>query len=232
MGQKTRTQIITAGLEKAGDTSLSTLAVTWFNAGLRSRLYAGWPWPFLQEPITGLVLGAGVTSLTVGAGTNYALEIRRIMDPIWVGDSTYQTRARARIRTLTGGSAETHEALIDPNQGRGTPIQFKARMDRTLWGRWKLIPYPVPDKAYLVHLDVIVQPADTTSDSDIPVYPNDETLIKLVEHAALEYMHGSNSPEAQAALDQLTSMVIGDRGRYGEVPGTNDVIELDENIFL
>lgn len=229
MGQLTRAQIVSAGLNKAGDTSLTTLANTWFNAWLRSQ-YRAWPWPFLHRRSSAISLAAGTTSLSVGAGSNgVTLEIQRILDPIRVGDSTYSTKKDARIVALVNGPQDYDENLNDPALTRGLPDRFKIRADSSLWGKWTLIPYPVPDKAYRIYLDYLEQPADISADATVPLYPNDRTMIQAVLVDALQYMDEGN--RYQAELEILGSMVVDDRAKYGEVMGTNDQMGLDPGVF-
>lgn len=228
MGQLSAANLIATALNKAGDSRLTTPALTWLNAWLRSA-YAAWPWPYLQRRIAGLALPAGTQSLSLGAGAGgVTLEIKRVLDPLWVYDSVYSTKLRARIRTYIAGDAFEDESINNPATNIGCPQQFKIRADTSLFGKWSLIPTPVPDKAYLLAVDYIIIPADIVTTTDVPTYPNDRTMIQAILCDALQYM------KDKAYLDELqvlASMVIDDRVKFGEVAGTNDQTLLDPSVF-
>ncbi len=228
MGQLTRATIVSEGLLKAGNTSLTTRANVWFNAWLRST-YRAWPWPFLHKRATGIALAQGATSLTFGNGSTETLEVQRVLDPIWVYDSAYATRARARIRPVVGDvGLNLDETINSPTGNVGLPEFFKVRASNTVWGTWTLQPVRVPDKAYLLAVDYLVQPADISSDATVPVYPNDQTMIQCVCAHAWQYMGDERYGEG---LQILASMVTDDRMKYGEVAGTNDMVSLDPGVF-
>lgn len=229
MGQKTRTEIIDAGLQLAGDTSLTTHAVTWLNAFLRET-YRSWPWPFLHKRYTGLALGAGVTSLSFGNGSTEALEVPRIFDPIKVYTSDYRSKGKARIRQMVESDVDHDATYNDPAQGRGIPTTFKIRADNTLWGKWTLYPWPVPDKAYLLGLEYLIQPADLSSGSSVPIYPSDETMILAVMVKGLEHM--KEIEQYALKKGELREQVINDRLRYGSAEGVNEDQLLDDGVFL
>lgn len=227
MGDLTRAQLVSAGLNKAGNTDLTTLANVWFNAWLRST-YAAWPWPFLQRRITAVSLTTGATSLSLGNGSNgVTAEIQRIHDPIWIGQGTYSTRALARIRQLHGGDAEKDEYLR-PSTEKGLCTEFKVRADSSSPGRWTLIPYPFPDKNYLLAIDYQERPAAISADATVPPYPNDRTMIQAVICDALQYM---KDPAYRDELEVLAAMVVDDRVKFGEVTGLNDELGLDPKTF-
>lgn len=227
MGQLTRDTLISEALLIAGDDSLSTRAVVWLNAWLRSQ-YRAWPWPFLHKRVSGLALNAGVQSLTLGNGSGgVALEIQRILDPIFVYDSSYSTRHRARIVNVHTHDLGADETVNNPASYRGLPGQFKVRAAST-WGQWIIYPTPIPDKAYLLAVDYLEQPADLSGGSLIPVYPNDRTLIQSIVASAYQFMDDERYGDA---LQILGAMTIDDRGKYGEVAGTNDQLGLDPGVF-
>lgn len=231
MGALTRGTIVSEGGLQAGDTSLGTRMNAALNAWLRS-MYAAWPWPFLERRKSGLALAAGDTSVAVGGGSGGVTpQIQRILNPIYVYNSAYSKRGRATIRQLTGGPIDLDESANSSSVGRGMPAAFKVRGKSTGFGVWDLIPYPVPDAAYLLAFDYLELPADLSSDSDIPLYPNDRTMIQLVMSEVLKYKEGADGPGYQGALQVLGSMVGEDRAKFGVVPGTNDLVQLDADVF-
>lgn len=231
MGAWTRGTIVSEGGLQAGDTSLSTRMNAALNAWLRS-VYGAWPWPFLQRRKSGLSLTTGATSVTVGDGNGGVTpQIQRIVAPVYVYNSAYSKRGRALIRQLTGGPIEYDESANDSSEGRGMPTLFKVRGKSTGFGIWDLIPSPVPDETYLLAFDYIESPDDLSSDNDVPLYPNDRTMVQLVMSEVLKYKEGADSPAYQQALQVLASMVGEDRSKFGIVPGTNDLIQLDPDVF-
>jgi hypothetical protein len=220
--------IISAGLLKAGNTNLSANALIWLNAWLRAQ-YRSWPWPFLRVRKTGYALGTGVDSLLFGSGSGSVTEeVQFIEDPIYVYTSDRRNRGVARILNIQRSvAADVDEDGRDTTQGRGIPNSFKVRASGT-WGKWELIPFPVPDQSYLLSFDYLVQPADVAT-TDTPIYPNTRTMIQAVVVDALQYMKDRDGYAQE--LEMLASMVREDRARYGQVPGTNDQIILDAGTF-
>lgn len=230
MGQLTRGQIVTEGMRLAGRLDLSTQANIWFNAWLRG-VYRSWTWPFLHRKSIGVALGAGVSSISFGAGSTVTEEIQHIFDPIKVYSSDKRTLGIARIRQLQDGSLYSDEDLIDGTEtgNRGLPYAMRARPDDTLWGKWTLAPYPVADRNYLLKIEYLIQPADISADATVPIYPADATMIQAVKVDTLNYMHQWEvyGMEKQALDDMRGS----DKVKYGSVMGINDKLTLDAGVF-
>ncbi len=228
MGSLTRAQIVSQGLYLAGNTSLTTQANTWLNFWLRDE-YAAWPWPFLQKRLSGIALAAGATALAFGAGSGGEVrEVLRIIDPVWLYDSSYMNRKRVRIRQLLGGSLAEDETVNNPANFVGLPETFKARKSNITNGLWSLVPAPVPDKAYLVALDYLFLPGDPI-DGETPIYPSDKTMVQAVKVQALGQM--KQGDEYMAELQILQNMVIATRMRSGDAVGVNDVMGLDQEVY-
>jgi hypothetical protein len=229
MGVMTRTQLVSAALNEAGNTSLTTLAQGWLNDWLDSSA-AGWPWPQIQRRIGNVALVTGTQSLSVGAGSGgITLRVLRIIDPIWVYSSDYSTRVRARVLPITQSALEWDETINDPTRNLGVPTRFKIRTDETTFFKWSLIPTPVPDRDLLLALDYLCIPAQLTGDSQVPWYPNDRTIRQAIKVAALAYM--KRADELQGEREMLKSFVTEDKVKYGEIPGTNDQLGLDPATF-
>lgn len=228
MGQLTRDEIVSNGLNLAGKTSLTTLANTWLNAWLKST-YEAWPWPFLLKQATGISLTSGATSLTLGSGSGgISGLIQNIFDPIFVYSSDFRTRGEARVRQLLTGPVEKENYVSDPTTIKGLPSQFKCRESDTTEGQWTLQPYPLPQQDYLLSVNYKLTPAAISSGSSIPRYPNDRTLMQAVMVEALKYMGDERYGEA---LDVLRSLVNEDKMKSGNKTGSNDVLGLDEGVF-
>jgi hypothetical protein len=228
MGQLSFASIVTNGLQKAGDTSLTTYANVWLNAFLRET-YRDWPWPFLHKRTTGIALAAGTTSLSFGAGSTETLEVPRIFDPIKVYTAAYTGKGVARIRQIIESDVDHDAVFNDTTQGRGIPTTMKIQPDASLWGKWTLRPWPVPDKAYLLGIEYLIQPADISNTALVPMYPNDRTMILAVEAEALNHMHEAEL--AMAKFSALQQAVVQDRLRYGSAEGINEDQSLDDSVF-
>jgi hypothetical protein len=232
MGQLTRDQIVAAALLQGGmASSLSTRAEKPFNAALRS-LYKAWSWPFLKKRATGISLPTGTQALTLGAGSGgITLEIQEFFDPLYVYTSDRGTKQTCYIQQLVKNpNVSMDETLNDSSTFRGLPTRCKIRAS-TLWGRWDFIPLPFPEKDYLLAFDYLEQPADISSGSSVPIYPNDRTLIRVVMAEMLLDQHGIASKQYQAAAEEAGAMVVHDRQRYGQHTGDNDNIGLDTSVF-
>jgi hypothetical protein len=234
MGSMTRLEIITQGIAEAGvDDTNKSLAETDLNLRLQ-RIYNAWPWPFLQKRASGVALAQGATSLDVGNGSGSITDlIRRILNPMYLYRSDYTYAGRISTRPIAGGPVSLDETINNPATLTGPPQLMKVRQHSTAAGKWTLTPMPTPDRAYLMALDYIFTPANMTvgvgGDASIPVYPNDSTMVKIVEVWALKYFkHETYTTER----DVLADMVIQDRVVYGSVDGTNDNLALDDSVFL
>lgn len=227
MGGLTRTEIIDQGLANTGRDDLASLIVPEFKAWLRQK--AGeWNWPRLFRREEAVALSAGSRSLSFGNGAIVTPQVQRIIDPIWVYKSDYTQGSQLRIQTITDTPAAFDESINDPVRKRARPERAKVRPDATLEGKWVIWFSSVPDQAYLLALDYIVMPTDPGA-TDKPWYPNDMTMIKLIECIALKYAKRYDVLAQEREI--LRSMTVEDRGQYGQIPGTNESLPLDSGIF-
>jgi hypothetical protein len=232
MANLTQTQIITAGMGRAGNLSsaVRTRVEIEFQAWL-NRQYQGWAWPFLKKRSAGLSLSAGATSLTIGNGNGGVTnKITKLVSPIILYKSNKTTRTKCPIVQSSGDMSLTYdETLADSATFRGTPTIAKARHGTTN-GSWDLVFLPFPDVALLVAVDYYELPATLTSGL-VPVYPEDSTMISAVEAITLQDQKGVASPEATTAWDAVVSMIARDRSTHGAAAGENDVLQLDSSVF-
>lgn len=225
MGEKTAQQLITeggllAGRDDQGDRILQILPM-WLDSMAQS-----WPWPVLKKTATSVALGGGATSLTLGRTGVITDRISRVLDNVWVYTSDYKTRGRVRIREA--GRGEPY-AIFDPATNTGMPTE--ARVAKTSMGVWTLQPWPIPDKAYVLAIDYIYMPA--FGGSGVAVwYENDFTTLNAIRAMVLEEVDGPEQRSTQAAWQEVTSMAANDRLRYGQAPGQNDTLQLDDSVFL
>ncbi len=233
MGSMTRLEIITEGLLQAGVARASrpSRAVTWLSTWLKSQ-YRAWPWPYLLQSREALALPAGTTSLKVGSGSGgISDEIARVLSPIWVYDSSLGTRLKAPIIQVGSFKYDENEALR--GTARGLPGKFKVRTARVgELVNFQLIPFPIPDRDYLLQFNYIGIPVDPCEeDTSVPLYPNDQTMIQAVKAKALLDLNGEDDPQAVRAETKCNDMAIADRVKDGSTPGINDMVGLDDSVY-
>jgi hypothetical protein len=222
MGQKTRDEIITAGLQFAGNTSLSTLAQGWLNDWLRA-IYSEGDWNFLRRDISGVALAAGTTSLTVGVGSGgITPEIRKILAPIGVYRSDYSYKGKAPLIQVDNNYDTLDERMMNTTLWRGAPTTFRVRMTAGTFGQWQLKPRPVPDRDYLLTFDYLEIPANLSTNT-APLYPGDETMVFAIAARAVLHMHGADSPKFQSFTAEVGAKVARDKGKY---------LVQDDGVFL
>ncbi len=230
MGEMTRGEIITAGLRKAGNTNLTLPAQTWLNASLRTQ-YKAWPWPFLIETATAVPLVAGSTGVVVGGGNGGVTDkFYYPYAPIYVYTTDYTSRNTALIRQLVGGPIGMDLSVINPATGQGLPCQFQiSKASGQVYGIWNFIPWPIPNRDYLLTFKYQKMEPNLNDDGQVPLYPSDETMIEMVVASALLDM--KDYAAAQASEGKLHALCIGDRLKYGTIPGSNTLWEMDKGVF-
>lgn len=225
MAALTRADIISEGQLLAGRDDMSTEAAKWLQRWLDS-VAASWPWPVLQDEFVGITLAQGATSLVLGAGSGGITErLIRILDNVWLYNSTKTFRQRLRIRHQLGVPSDR----ISSSDHIGPPQT--ARIFKTAHGEWTMYFDPTPDQAYLLTIPAIILPAAMTTDADIPWYENDETMVQAVAFKVSEYHNGKDSPVTAAFQQALAGLVANDRVRFGATTGVNDVLPLSPHVF-
>lgn len=232
MGYLTRLQIVTRGLQNAGASSnLETRANEWLNSWLRSQ-YEALPWPFLTKRQDAVSLATAATSVDFGAGNTITPWVRRILDPIWVYNTGYTVRQKARIRNLLDGAVSDDWVVNDPTLHTGIPTLFAVQPHPSTQGAVRLIPNTFPDRDLLLGIQYIEVPIDidetTTGDSTKPVYPSDRTMVQAVKLDAMRYERIEGVGD-EAAL--LTAYVQDDKLKYGATEGINQSWGLDPKRF-
>lgn len=238
MGMLTRDQIVSEGQLLAGRDDNATASATWLQRWLDS-VAASWPWPALHDEKNGIILGQGVSSLDFGhqaaaSGEDEEWRVLRILDNIWLYDSTRTFRRRLRIRHQISAPSDR----IGPTTNTGTPANVRIFQRRSTtvagaygFGHWTLYFEPIPEREYLLSIPYLFLPAAMTAGTDIPWYPNDETMVQAVAFKNHEFYDGKDAPVTQAAQQMLASLVAGDRVRYGSTTGVNDYTALDPTVF-
>ncbi len=226
MGALTRAQIISEGILLGQRDDAGTVAIGWLQRWL-DAVAASWPWPDVQREAVGIALPTpSLTGLILGNGMGGITErINKVKDNTWIYTTGGQNFFRVRIKNISNQPQDR----IGPTGAVGTPQQI--RVFKTGDGKWTLYFYPNPDKAYLLSVAYWAIPAAMTADTDIPWYPNDETMVQAVAFKTHEFYDGKDSPLTLAAQQLLSQAIANDRIRYGSVTGTNDVIQLDPARF-
>lgn len=225
MGQLTLSSIVSQGLAKASRSDLTTFATTQLNAWLKQRA-GDWPWPQLVRRITNVALASGATSISFGNGASGVTEeVQNIIDPVLIFTSDFKSKGKVRVQKLIDVPLHIDESVNDPALNKGIPQLIKIRADATLGGKWTLIPYPIPDRAYLLAVDYLTMPGDYTSGQK-PWYPGDATMIQQVKCEALDY--SQRYDELSAEREVLAAMVGDDRYRFGQQEGWQSSIEMDQ----
>lgn len=225
MARLTRDEIVSEGQLLAGRDDNATASANWLQRWLDS-VATSWPWPLLQTEATGIALASGLNTLTLGDGSGgITLKMNKLLDNIWLYDSTRTFRRRLRIRHQL---SSPHDR-IGPTDQTGTPTEV--RLFNVTHGQWTLYFDYITDKAYLLTIPYILVPAALASGSSVPWYPNDETMVQAVAFKNHEFYDGKDAPVTVAAQQMLASLVANDRIRFGSVNGVNDQLALDPTVF-
>lgn len=225
MGRLTRTEIVSEGQLLAGRDDNATASARWLQRWLDS-VAASWPWPALQAEAVGIALASGTTSLILGSATGgLTPAVQKLLDNVWIYDSTKTWRRRLRIRHQLSEPSD----LTSLATAIGTPTGI--RVFTPTFGKVTLTFDPTPDKDYLLTVPYIGWPTALSGDSDVPWYPNDETMVQVVAFKNHEFYDGKDAPVTRAAQEQLAALVAGDRTRFGSINGVNDSIGLDPTVF-
>lgn len=226
MAQLTRDEIVSEGQLLAGRDDNATASAAWLQRWLDS-VAASWTWPLLQAESVDIALASGATSLVLGSGNGgITPKILKILDNVHLYNSAKTIKRRIRIKHQL---SQPYERMADTSINVGTPTSV--RIFNTSLGVWTLYFDVVPDAAYLLTIPHIYLPVALTSGSDVPWYPNDETMVQVVAFKNHEFYDGKDAPVTQAAQMALAALVTNDRIRFGSVSGINDNLILDPTRF-
>lgn len=233
MARKTFYEIRLAGAKLGGNDSVDDWIATKLNGWLRKH-YAQYPWPFLNTQAVSVPIAAGATSLEVGAGlASITNQIVRVFGPVyWRDQSSATNRGKANITQLLNQSIDAVAAAYDSNV-KGAPLGFTyvESQDSAGLKYVTITPFPRPDKAYYLTFFYQRLPDDLTYPdsalvSQVPLYPNELTLIQAAKCAAIEY-DNSNTQWFKEESDILAQMVSADRDAYGGNASYGDKMQLD-----
>lgn len=223
MGALTASEIVSEGQLLAGRDDNAVAALRWLNRWLRS-VAASWSWPQLQREAIGLSLPAGTVGLVVGNGALITPPVQKVLDNIWLYTPDKTFRKRIRIKHQLSEPSD----LLSPDSQTGVPSTV--RIFSNSHGKWELTFWVIPNKDFYITLPYIESPVDVLT-TDVPWYPNDETMVQAVAFKTHEFYDGKEAPATNAAQQLLAGMVTNDRIRFGSVVGINDTLILDPTTF-
>jgi len=238
MGQSTLSAIVAQGLKLAAREDLAEAGpdgvITPYlelQQWLR-RMAADWPWPHLWRRATGISVPAGTVSLNLGAGATVTDAIQRILDPCYLYDAQYRTRATVRVQRIEDNGVQFDETINDPTTTRGQPQYLKVRpftfTTSITAGKWTVYFSPVPDRAYLLALPYLMMPPDPAA-AEYPWYPVDRTMVHMVKTFA--FSMGHDTEKHAMATEELSAMIARDKMDHGQNAGININTSLDSNVF-
>jgi hypothetical protein len=226
MAQLTRLQLVTEGMLLGQRQDIAAQAAAWLQRWLDS-VAASWPWPLLHQEAIGVPVAAGVQSISVG-GAGSVGETRKVLRII---DNMYWYTAAQPSPIplpLVQQQSSPQDHITVPGN-TGTPT--RARLFNPVFGTWTIGLSPYPNQAILLSIPYIVLPAALASDSDVPWYPNDETMVQAIAFKTFEYFQGKDDDQTQAAQQLLASSIANDRIRYGSVDSINSLTRLNPSRF-
>lgn len=222
MGILTRAQIVAQGMATAGRDDLTTSANTWLQNWLNS-VAASWDWAILRDEST-VTLSTQQKDIGNGSG-GITPAILRVCDEIWWFTTDRNARGRVVIRDQNASPFD----VIQRTDITGSPASV--RILKAGYGVARLSFEPTPDKTYNLRVPYQKLGTQLTSDSDVPWYENDETMIQAIAYKTHEYADGKDAPVTVAAQQQLAALLNNDKYRYGIGKGQNDTLYKDPAIF-
>lgn len=222
MALMTRGEIVAEGMRTAGRDDLETLANTWLQNWLNA-VAASWDWPILRRESE---VDISAQQVDYGSGSGgIAVPILRVIDEMWWYTSDKASRGRLTLRDQNASPFDK----IQSSSIVGSPVSV--RVLKPGFGVARLSFEPAPDQAYKLWLPYQALPTQMSSDSDVPWYENDETMIQAVAFKTHEYSDGKESPATVAAQQHLAALLSNDRYRYGNAAGQNDTAFKDPKVF-
>lgn len=215
MGILTHDQLVSAGLELAGNTSLTSHASVWLNTWLRD-VYMKHPWPFLQKRYGPISMTVGASAYAIGNGSGGSVTDRIFRVKRVALADTVNTGFKGELNI---GDEEDVEPWDDPawidtlSRGLGTEVFItSAGADPFLW----TLSFNKPlDRAYRILVTAQYLPGAVTT-SGVPIYQNDETMIHAIYVKALKHQ---DDPRSFGEGQALQAMVAADRVALGRRHG-------------
>lgn len=205
---------------------------TKMNAALNDfldRAGRSWTWPMLTKRVVEIPLVAGVGFVLVGAGAGGIDErvTHLLGQPILYSDATLR-RLRGRP-TLVDFIDGYSDAIVNAGGGVGIPDQYT--IDTISQDQKRLLFNRAASEDLLIDMSVHILYDPLTTGTEIPWYPEDETMIQAVMAATLRSENGVDSPSYRAALDELGEMMGNDKIRHGASSTVNATMGMDPSVF-
>lgn len=216
-----RDNLVREALELAGNIGLTARANVWLNLWL-AKVYAAWPWPFLRARYGPFSVNQGVNSYTFGdgeGGTND--KIQAILRVMFADSTNNGWKGDVPIDDDFGMGASRDPFWQDsasPTLPSGVLVEISTDAGYTSAYRWKInFADSYTNKAYRIAIVAKRRPADLSVGTDVPLYPNQETIVQAIFAKALEHQ---NDERAEAANAKLRAMEAQDRVVHGKQPGS------------
>lgn len=193
------------------------------------RAGRSWTWPMLTKRVTEIPLVAGVGFVLVGAGAGGIDErvTHLLGTPILYEDANLRKlRGRPVLVDFIDGYSN---AIVNGGGSIGIPEQYT--IETVSPDQKRLLFNRASDVNLLIDMTAHVLYDRITTGTDIPWYPEDETMIQAVMAATLRSENGVDSPSYQAAMQELTEMMGNDKIRHGASSTVNTVMGLDTSVF-
>lgn len=236
MGVLTTAEIISNGLNAVGMSELSTPALGWLNKWLDAMANA-WRWPHLRKmqtgfpvanindalALSGLPFGKTTSYPGSGKGVTHIWNTPKRQFKLYTADKKQWYTVNPRVLGSNYG-----DILPAADVTRGVPVQLAIRQDGH--GSVRLFFSPLPNDTYYAAFMYQELPAPITVTTDVPWFPDDETMETLVSYKALAF-EDESSPKTVAHNQKLAALVSQQRARHADM-GTSEADDLmDRSVF-
>lgn len=221
MGVLTTAEIIENGLNAVGMAELSTPALGWLNKWLHSTAHA-WRWPQLYKlqtafPVANINDALALSGLPFGLTTSYPGSGKGVTHvwntperPVRLYTADKKNWYDVTPRKL---GASYKDILPASDVVRAVPETLAVKQDGL--GSVRLFFSPLPLDTYYAVIPYQELPAPITSTTDVPWFPDDETMEAVVVYKALSF-ESEDNPKAVAAMQRLAALVTQQRARHAD----------------
>lgn len=215
-------------MHRGGRDNLATVMNAALNDWL-DRAGRSWTWPVLTRRTEPLTLGAGLTELTLGAGSGgITRRLTHVIGRPWILTGTLQAPT-SRSKLALFSLHDSTDALLSSFPSTGRPRRFA--IERLSQDQLKMVFDVVTDQPYLLNITTHELEPRIVTGTTVPWYPEDETMIQAVMAATLRQENGPESPSYQAAIAELTDLMATDKIRHGTSASLNTTMGLDEEVY-
>ena len=166
--------------------------------------------------------------MTIGAGSGtVARRVTHVIGSPLLYDATTR-RVRGRL-TLVDYIDEFSIAVGTSGVSPAMPTTYT--IETVSEDQKKLMFSSIADQNYLMDIVCHVLAERLVSGTEVPWYPEDETMIQYIMAATLRSENGVDSPSYQAAVAELDEMVANDKIRHGTSTTLNATMGLNGEVF-